>query len=167
MTLDQLNALADVDFVATLAGIYEHSPWVAEAVLPQRPFADRADLQAALAEAVAQAGAQRQLALICAHPELAGKAAIRGELTAASTREQAGAGLDRCSAEEYARLQALNAAYLQRYQMPFILAVRGHTRASILAAMEARLGNTPDEERLEALRQIDRIAEFRLQELLG
>ncbi|HWU51409.1 MAG TPA: 2-oxo-4-hydroxy-4-carboxy-5-ureidoimidazoline decarboxylase, partial [Tahibacter sp.] len=97
---------------------------------------------------------------------LAGKAALRGELTADSTREQQGAGLDQCSPEEYARLHALNARYEQRFGFPFILAVRGHTRGSILANMAARVDNTREDEFAEALHQVERIARFRLEALL-
>ena len=105
---------------------------------------------------------EQQLALIRAHPQLAGKAAIRGELTDASTREQKGAGLDQCSPEEFARLHALNAAYEEKFGFPFIIAVRGHTRGSIIDAMEQRLANDPMTEHAEALRQISRIARLRL-----
>lgn len=167
MTLAQVNALDRAAFVQALGGIYEHSPWVADAAWPLRPFASVDALHAAMDAAVAAAGEAAQLALIRAHPELAGKAAIRGELTDASTREQRGAGLDQCSAEEYARLTALNAAYRERFGFPFIVAVRGHTRHSIIAAMAQRLQHAHDAERAEALRQIGRIAGFRLADMIA
>lgn len=167
MTLDHLNTLPSADFIATLSGIYEHSPWVAEAIVAQRPFASVALLAQAMADAVAQAGEEAQMALIRAHPQLAGKAAIAGELTESSTREQRGAGLDQCSPEEFARLTELNEAYQQSFDFPFILAVKGHTRDSILANMAARLPNDVASERAEALRQIDHIARFRLDALLA
>lgn len=167
MNLAQLNDLDADDFVVALAGIYEHSPWVPKAVLDQRPFADSAALAAALASAVADSGADAQLALIRAHPELGARLRVRESLTAASSAEQQGAGLDQCSAEEYAQLQALNSAYQLRFGFPFILAVRGHDRQSIIAAMGERLRNHERAERGEALRQIDRIAGFRLADLLG
>lgn len=167
MNLDALNAAAPADFLAALGGIYEHSPWVAEAALAARPFADLDALAQAMARAVAEAGDAAQMALIRAHPQLAGKAAIAGELTDSSAREQRGAGLDRCSPEEFARLTALNDAYQAKFGFPFILAVKGHTRASILANLAARLPNEAEDERAEALRQIDRIARFRLEALLG
>lgn len=167
MTLDHLNTLPSADFIAMLSGIYEHSPWVAEAIVAQRPFASVAGLAQAMADAVAQAGEEAQMALIRAHPQLAGKAAIAGELTESSTREQRGAGLDQCSPEEFARLTELNDAYQQAFDFPFILAVKGHTRDSILANMAARLPNDAASERAEALRQIDHIARFRLDALLG
>jgi OHCU decarboxylase len=111
---------------------------------------------------LADADMDAKLALIRAHPRLAGKAAIRGELTAASTQEQSGAGLGQCSADEYAQITSLNDAYDKRFGFPFILAVRGHDRSSIIASMLARLGNEGDAEISEALRQIERIAAFRL-----
>lgn len=167
MTVDELNTLDRAAFVAALGAIYEHSPWVAEEVWPLRPFAGIDELHAAMSKSVVDAGETAQLALLRAHPQLAGKAALRGELTTHSTREQQGAGLDQCSPEEYAQLHALNAQYDQRFGFPFILAVRGHTRASILADMDARIGHSRDEEFAEALYQVDRIARLRLEALLG
>jgi len=166
MTITELNALDRAGFVAALGAIFEHSPWVADEVWPLRPFAGLDDLHAALCKAVVDADETQRLALLRAHPQLAGKAALRGELTADSTREQQGAGLDQCSPEEYARLHALNARYEQRFGFPFILAVRGHTRGSILANMAARVDNTREDEFAEALHQVERIARFRLEALL-
>lgn len=166
MNLHTLNTATPPAFISALASIYEHSPWVAEAVVTQRPFADVDALAHAMADAVAQAGDDAQMRLIRAHPQLAGKAAIAGELTESSTREQRGAGLDRCAPEEFARLTRLNHAYREKFGFPFILAVKGHTRDSILANMAARLSNEVADERTEALRQIDRIARFRLEALL-
>ncbi|MCB1587899.1 MAG: 2-oxo-4-hydroxy-4-carboxy-5-ureidoimidazoline decarboxylase [Xanthomonadales bacterium] len=167
MTLDQINHVDAADFVAALGGIFEHSPWVAEAVLPARPFIDLSALHRAMCQAVQDAPAERQLALIRAHPQLASKAAVAGELTAASQSEQSGAGLLHCSAEEYARLRQLNDDYQQRFGFPFILAVRGHDRSSILAELARRLQRDPASERAAALAQIERIAAFRLADLLG
>jgi beta-ureidopropionase / N-carbamoyl-L-amino-acid hydrolase len=164
--LEELNRLPAEPFVAALDGIFEHSPWVAERVAGQRPFATGLDLHEALCAAVARAPHAEQLALIRAHPELAGRAAIRGELTLESAREQAGAGLNECSAEEYARLHAANRAYRDRHGFPFILAVKGHTRASIIAALEQRAGHATQEELQVALGEIGRIAAFRLAERL-
>src|SRR6516225_9475053 len=138
ISLAELNTLPTADFVAVLGGIFEHSPWVAERVAEQRPFASRLDLHTAMCAAVDAAREAEQLALIRAHPELAGRAAVRKELTAESTREQAGAGLDQCSPEEFARLQELNATYNARFGFPFILAVRGHARASVIDACATR-----------------------------
>ncbi|MCX7556029.1 2-oxo-4-hydroxy-4-carboxy-5-ureidoimidazoline decarboxylase [Xanthomonadaceae bacterium JHOS43] len=166
MTLDTLNAVSRTDFIDALAGIYEHSPWVAEQVEPQRPFASVDALAHAMANVVANAGEAAQLRLIRAHPQLAGKAAIADELTESSAREQRGAGLDQCSPEEFAQITRLNEAYQARFDFPFIIAVKGHDRASILAHMATRLRHDATTERNEALRQIERIARFRLEILL-
>lgn len=166
MTLDALNHSPPEAFVAALGGIFEHSPWVAERVAAQRPFASVEALHAAMCRAVAEAGGTLQMALIRAHPQLAGKAAIRGELTEASTNEQRGAGLDQCTPEEFADITRLNADYEARFGFPFILAVKGHTRASIIANMRARIAHGREAEIAEALKQIERIARFRLDALL-
>jgi 2-oxo-4-hydroxy-4-carboxy-5-ureidoimidazoline decarboxylase len=167
ITLDQLNALHAGAFVSTLSGVFEHSPWVAESVLWKRPFMSVDQLHDAMTTAVDQAGDARQLALINAHPELAGKAAVRGELTHESTREQSGAGLDLCTQEEFDTLQSLNAAYREKFGFPFILAVRGFDRHGIIANFKARLHHSRDVELRESLQQIYRIARFRLDDLLA
>ena len=166
ISLDTLNKQPAAEFVATLGGIFEHSPWVAECVTSLRPFRSRLHLHAAMCEAVARASPNEQLALIRAHPELAGRMAARGELTASSTREQRGAGLADCSAEQLTRIRALNAEYSQRFGFPFVLAVKGHNTASIIAELERRIGNDGETERSEALAQIGRIAGFRLADLV-
>ena len=165
-TLDELNAMPADTFVDTLLGIFEHSPWVAQAAEPQRPFHSVDALHSAMTRAVNQAGDRRQLALIDAHPELAGKAAVRGELTDESTREQSGAGLNLCTLEEFNKLQGLNAAYREKFGFPFILAVRGFDRHGIIANFETRLHHDRDTELRESLNQIYRIARFRLDDLL-
>jgi len=162
ITLAQLNAASASEFVALLDGIFEHSPWVAEHAAPLRPFANRLALQEALAHCALNAAQDLQLSLLRAHPELAGRAAIRGELTADSTREQSGAGLTACSPEEFSRLQQLNADYNARFGFPFIIAVKGHNRASILAAFEQRLHHSVEAELRTALHEVGRIAAFRL-----
>lgn len=167
MMLSWLNEASEADFVATLGGIFEHSPWVAEAALAARPFGSGDALHVAMCEAVRRAGEAQQLALIRAHPQLASKAAVAGELTEHSRAEQAGAGLLHCSADEYSRLRTLNDAYQQRFGFPFILAVRGHDRSSILAELARRLERDPAVEQAEALVQIERIAGFRLADLLA
>lgn len=167
ISLQQLNLAAPEWFVARLGGIYEHSPWVAERVCGLRPFASTAALHAAMCAAVAAASEDEQLQLIRAHPQLASRAAIRGELTESSNREQSGAGLTQCSEQEFALLTRLNADYQQRFGFPFIIAVRGHDRSSIIAAMQARLQREYAAERAEALQQIGRIGEFRLAELVA
>ena len=157
-----LNAMPAEDFIHALGGIFEHSPWIPASVVDARPFASLAALHTAMCEVLRHADEEDQLHLICAHPELAGKAAIRGELTEASTSEQHAAGLDQCSAEEYAVITTLNGEYRERFGFPFILAVRGHTRASIIEAMLARLQHAREVEIGECLRQIERIAALRL-----
>jgi OHCU decarboxylase len=166
ISLRELNALPVPQFVGTLAGVFERSPWVAERVASARPFASVLQLHEAMCAAVGSASLEEQLALIRAHPELAGRAAIRGELTPESTREQQGAGLAACSPAEFARLHELNTAYSHKFGFPFVVAVKGHTRASVLEAMQQRVGHGLEEERATALREIGRIARFRLAELL-
>jgi allantoate deiminase/N-carbamoyl-L-amino-acid hydrolase len=171
-TLSDLNTCPPAAFVEALRGIYEHSPWIAERAAGMRPFASVAALKQALQATVTQASDDEQLALLRAHPELAGKAAIAGELTAESTGEQAASGLNRCSAEEYAVLHALNAQYKEKFRFPFILAVkgptgRGLTRAAIIETFARRLKNARGDELRECLRQVHRIAEIRLNELLA
>jgi 2-oxo-4-hydroxy-4-carboxy-5-ureidoimidazoline decarboxylase len=165
-TLQQLNTMPPDGFETALSGIFEHSPWVAAQAAQARPFASIDALYSAMREIVANAEEPRQLALINAHPELAGKAAVSGELTAESTREQSGAGLAQCSQEEFDQLQRLNRAYRDRFGFPFILAVRGYDRAGIIANFEARVSNTRAEELRASLEQIYRIARFRIDDLV-
>ena len=172
LTLDQLNAATPAEAVRLLDGLYEHSPWVVEAALAQRPLRSMAHLKHACAQAVSSAGLERQLALIRAHPELAGKAMVSQTLTAESTNEQGKAGLTDCTPEEFARLQQLNADYNAKFGFPFILAVRGPrgtglTRTQIIDAFSRRLTNPVDFEREECLRNIHRIAEIRLNDKFG
>jgi allantoate deiminase/N-carbamoyl-L-amino-acid hydrolase len=172
ITLDHLNNCDAAAFVDTLHGIYEHSPWIAQRAAAQRPFANLTALKLALQAIVSAAAPDEQLGLIRAHPELAGKAAIAGALTKESTGEQAKAGLNNCSAEEFAALQKLNAGYRSKFGFPFILAVKGpdgkgFTRQAIISAFTRRLKNQRDDELAENLRQISRIAELRLNDLLG
>ncbi|AQV93307.1 OHCU decarboxylase [Cupriavidus necator] len=166
-TIAQLNTMPVAEFVQVLGGIYEHSPWFAETAATQRPFADAAALTLALRKAVDEAGEAAQLKLVRAHPELAGKAAVHGELTAESTREQSGAGLNLCTPEEFDRLQSLNAAYNHKFGFPFILAVRGYDRHGIIAEFARRLENTPQHELQTCINQIHRIAQFRLDDLVS
>jgi len=166
MRLDELNHCDRAEFVAALGGIFEHSPWIAERACAARPFATVDALHRAMVEAVHAAPEDARLALIRAHPELAGKAAIRGELTADSTQEQAGAGLSQCSPEEFERLTALNTTYNAKFGFPFILAVKGHDRASILREFARRVERDRAVEFDEALAQIARIARFRLDALV-
>jgi 2-oxo-4-hydroxy-4-carboxy-5-ureidoimidazoline decarboxylase len=149
-------------FVAALGGIFEHSPWVAQRAFAARPFASVDALHAAMVAAMRTAPSTEQLALIRAHPELAGRAMVRNELTADSTREQAGAGLTDCSAEEYARLVDLNARYNAKFGFPFILAVKGYDRAGVIAEFAHRVERDVATEFAEALAQIARITRLRL-----
>ncbi|WP_290790494.1 2-oxo-4-hydroxy-4-carboxy-5-ureidoimidazoline decarboxylase [Halomonas sp.] len=153
-------------FTAAFGDIYEHSPWVAELAW-ESGLDERHDtpenLAAVMGRMLAEADAERQLSVIRAHPDLAGKAAVAGELTDDSTREQAGAGLDQCSPEEMARFERLNAAYKAKFGFPFVMAVKGSDRFAILDAFEVRLENDPAKERRTAVEQINRIALFRLQ----
>jgi len=172
VSLEFLNACPASEFVAALAGVYEHSPWIAERAASRRPFATLAALKLGLQRVVDEAGEAEQLALIRAHPELAGKAAVAGELTQESRGEQATAGLTHCSPEEFATLHRLNAAYNAKFGFPFILAVKGpdgkgYSRSQIIDTFARRLKQSVAEERAEALRQIHRIAELRINDLLG
>lgn len=151
------------DFIARYGSIYEHSPWVAEQVAALGgDIEDLPVLGVLMADCVDNADVEQQLALIRAHPDLAGKAQVAGELTQASTAEQASAGLDQCSTQEFARFQELNDAYWQKFGFPFVMAVRGQDRAAILDAFAQRLGNDYDLEFETALIEIHKIARLRL-----
>lgn len=155
-------------FLEVYGGIYEHSPWIAEAVWPDcagGALDTLGALHAAMKEAVDASDDARKLALIRAHPDLAGRAAIAGRLSPDSTDEQISAGLDQCSPDEYTAFQELNAAYKEKFGFPFVMAVKGLTRRAILEAFRARLGNAPERERDEALTQVHRIAWLRLRDL--
>src|SRR5512133_1307949 len=162
ITLAELNAMPAADFTARLGGIFEHSPWVAERAAARRPFASVAQLHAAMADVVRSASGDERLRLIRVHPELAGRAAVRGELTDESTREQKGAGLDQCNVEEFERMHDLNRRYKAKFGFPFVIAVRGHDRGSILRAFAERLENAREAEAAEWIEQIIRIGGFRL-----
>ena len=150
-------------FVARYGGVYEHSPWVAEAVLAAGPAPDTPEIMASrMAAVVEAAGHDRQLILLRAHPELAGKLAMRKELTADSLSEQASARLDQCNPEEFARFSALNTQYNAKFGFPFVIAVRGLQRADILASFEHRVSNTAADEFRTALDQVHKIARLRL-----
>jgi 2-oxo-4-hydroxy-4-carboxy-5-ureidoimidazoline decarboxylase len=162
VTLSAVNVMSMAEFVAAFGGVAEHSPWVAEAAAAARPYASRDDMAAAFTAAILGAGPERQLALLNAHPDLAGRAAVAGELTEASRGEQAGAGLDRLTPAEFERFTTLNAAYRERLGFPFILAVKGADKHTILAAFETRIASSREEELATALRQVARIVAFRL-----
>lgn len=165
LSVKQLSQLDQTDFCTGLDGIFEHSPWVAERAWNQRPFQSLDDLHRAMTDVVSNANQAEQLALIKAHPELAGKEAATGTLTDASASEQQGAGLDQCSSTELARLRQLNASYLARFGFPFVIAVKGLSRYQIMDAIEARLKNDANTEFQRCLQEIGKIARFRLDAL--
>ncbi len=155
-------------FVARFGGVYEQSPWIAEQVFDTgiTPLADSAQgLSQAMVDIVEQAGREPQLALLCAHPDLAGRLAVSGELTSASSAEQSAAGLDQCTSEQYAIFTDLNERYTRKFGFPFILAVRGYHRDEILECFQRRVDNDVDVEFDEALEQVHRIARLRLEAL--
>lgn len=152
-------------FVARFGHLFEHSPWVVEQAIKLGPFATGADLLAAFSAVVQAASPEAKLALVRSHPELADKTAIARGLTAESASEQAGAGLDRLSPEEYETFHALNRAYREKFGFPFVICVRLHDRAGILAAMRRRLGGDDDELSV-ALQNILQIVHFRLADAL-
>jgi OHCU decarboxylase len=148
-------------FVATYGRLFEHSPWVAEDAYAKGPFADDDDVYAALRAAMYEAPRERQLALVRAHPDLAGRVAMTEE----STREQAGAGLDQLSPDEYEAFMRANTAYRERFDIPFVICVGEHDKASILAAAEARVQNEPEQELRTALDEVAKIARLRLERM--
>ena len=156
-------------FVARFGGVFEHSPWIAERAFDRGLAADADSaegLHARLCRECRAADRAAQLGVVVAHPDLAGRLALAGALTADSTAEQASAGLDKCTPAELARFTELNDAYKARFGFPFIMAVKGRSRAEILAAFERRVAHTPDEEFETALGQIERIALLRLKDML-
>jgi 2-oxo-4-hydroxy-4-carboxy-5-ureidoimidazoline decarboxylase len=167
LAIADVNAMDQDAFVAALGPLFEHSPWVARASYERRPFASVADLHAALEGAMRGAPRERQIDLIAAHPELAGREARAGDLTEASTSEQARAGLDRLTAAEVDALRKLNRSYRERFGFPLVICVREHTKDSILAWGEARLGHTRDDEIATALAEIAKIAALRLRDLVS
>jgi len=165
-TIDSLSSADRAAFTAALGHLFEHSPWVAEETWPQRPFREVAHLHGALCATMRGASYGRQLALIRAHPDLAGRLALQNKLTAESAREQASAGLNQLTAEELAGFQKLNAAYVERFGFPFIICARLSNKSAILTAMQERGGNSPEQEFQTALGEIEKIAQLRLNDLL-
>jgi len=161
MTLREINGLSREDFVKALGWVFEDSPWVAEQAWSLRPFASAVELHGAMRQQVEEAALERQLALLRAHPDLG----IRVRMSEASTREQAGAGLNQLTKEEHESLLALNREYRERFGFPFLLAVKRSTNRDIIEALSRRVHSTPENEFREALEQVYRIAWFRLQEL--
>ena len=162
MTLDEINALDTAQFVARIGWVYEHSPWVAERAEEDRPFQSFGHLCDAMNARVQGATPEEQRDLLCAHPDLG----TRARVSPSSAKEQAGAGLDRLTQEEYDRLLRLNNAWKEKFGFPFLYAVKGSDKFAIMEAMERRLHSTPEEEFAEALRQVFRIARYRLEEIV-
>jgi 2-oxo-4-hydroxy-4-carboxy-5-ureidoimidazoline decarboxylase len=165
-SLADLNKADRAAFTAALGHLFEHSPWVAEETWPKRPFRDAAHLHAELCRTMQSAPKDRQLALIRAHPDLAGRLARQNQLTKESTKEQAGAGLDRLSEAELAEFTKLNDTYKAKFGFPFIICARLNAKEAILAAMQARLPNPPAIEHAAALAEIEKIAWLRLKDHL-
>ena len=166
-TMAELNAASAEEFVRRVGGIFEHSPWIAEAVASGRPFAGVDDLLYAMGGVVRNSPAEKQFALIQAHPDLAGRLAQQGRLTAESSREQAAAGLTAAGAAAIARIRELNTAYRSRFGFPFIICARQNNAQTIVAAMEQRLKNEPAGEPAAALEEIFKIARLRLADIVG
>lgn len=166
VSLDTLNSLDAAAFSRLFGKVYEHSPWIAERAFAHRPFSDRQALHLALYGVVLAADENERVALLNAHPELAGKEAEAGSLTASSRAEQGSAGLDALSAADFAWLREHNRLYRERFGFPFIIAVRLHSRASIFAALEGRLANTRAQELQNAVAQVGEIARLRLNDLI-
>lgn len=162
--LESVNQMPVADFISAFGDLAEHSPWVAEQAAFARPFSSREAMHQAFRGAVMQATLDQQLALIRAHPDLAGKAAIHGELTDDSRREQAGAGLDTLTEGEFERFTALNARYKEKFDFPFIFAVKGADKHQILESFETRLLNDASQEINAALDNISRIFSFRIED---
>lgn len=167
MTLAELNALDKRAFVALLGGVFEHSPWVAERAWEARPFAGVDELHRAMLAAVFQAAPEEQLALVCAHPELAGREAEQGTLTRHSSSEQERLGFTSLSRDEFLKMADLNRRYRERHGFPCIVALRLHaTRQSVMAEMERRVQNPREAELRNALEQIGHITRGRLDNLV-
>jgi 2-oxo-4-hydroxy-4-carboxy-5-ureidoimidazoline decarboxylase len=164
-TIEQFSNLDRAEFTRIIGPLFEHSPWIAEATWPQCPFATVDQLHAALCQTVRAASNERKLALIRAHPDLVGRAALAGTLTRESTGEQASAGLNALSAEEIALFQKQNAAYHARFGFPFVICARLNKKDAIVAGFEKRLKNSPEQEMQTALEEIFKIAELRLRDL--
>jgi OHCU decarboxylase len=163
--MEEVNELGREAFVERFGPLFEHSPWVAADAWSDRPFADKDELFEALRAAMYSAPTERKLALIRAHPDLAGRAAIEGTLTRSSEHEQASAGLDRLTPDEYAAFTRLNTAYRERFGFPFVVCVREHTKESILRVAAERLEHNRDEEVRVALEEIAKIARLRMEDL--
>ncbi len=166
-TLERINAFSPAEFSAVFGKVYEHSPWIAERAFAQRPFGSATALLLALWGVVQSARADELLALLNSHPALAGKEARTGALTEASTHEQSVAGLGTLDTAQHAELNELNQRYLSRFGFPFIICARLNSREAIFGTLRARLTNTREHERQNALGQVSQIARLRLLDILG
>lgn len=162
--MDYLNACSADEFVAAVGFAFEDSPWIARAAAAERPFAGRDALLAAMVATVANADESAQVELIRAHPDLAGRVAREGRLTAASAAEQAGAGLGALTPAEIGRFDADNTAYRARFGFPFVICARENTKESILAALASRRENARADEIATALAEIAKIARLRIED---
>jgi 2-oxo-4-hydroxy-4-carboxy-5-ureidoimidazoline decarboxylase len=163
----QINAMTPGDFLAAFGGVFEHSPWIAERAWARRPFPDAESLHAAMVAVVAGASHAEQIALLNAHPELAGREARAGTLTITSTSEQASAGLDALSRDEMSRIEELNRRHRERFGFPFIIAARVNAKDRIFAEFERRLGLDENAELAACLEQVDAITRLRLADLVA
>ena len=163
MTLDEVNACDRAGFISRVGWVFEHSPWIAERAWARKPFRSVDELHAEMTAQMASATPDEQLTLLRAHPDLG----ARIKMSDASMHEQLGAGLDNLTSEECERLRRLNAGYREKFGFPFLYAVKGSTKHDILKALEDRLPSSRDQELAEALRQVARIARFRLEELVS
>lgn len=166
LSIEEVNRMDHGEFVSRFGAVFEHSPWVAEGAWERRPFVGLDGLHGAFVRTIHEAPEDRRVALIRAHPDLAGKAALAGELTEESANEQASAGLDRLSPEEYERFHRLNAAYREKFGLPYVVCVRDNTKETIFAGAERRLSNTREGEIEAALAEISRIGRLRLEDLV-
>ena len=167
LSIEEINRMDHGEFVSRFGAVFERSPWVAEGAWERRPFDGLDGLHGSFVRTIRDAPEDRRVALIQAHPDLAGKAALAGELTDESANEQASAGLDRLSPEEYERFHRLNAAYREKFGLPYVVCVRDNTKESIFAGAERRLSNTREEEIGTALAEIARISRLRLEDLVA
>jgi OHCU decarboxylase len=164
-TIAELNSLSREDFTRVIGPVFEHSPWIAEATWSKRPFSALEELHRALCQTVQEAGEEKQLALIRAHPDLVGRAALAGTLTPASTSEQASAGLDKLAPEEIAAFQGFNQAYREKFGFPFVICARLNKKQAILDGFRARLEHSRQAEIQAALEEISKIAWLRLRDM--
>lgn len=164
--IEEVNRMDRDEFISRFGSVFERSSWIAEGAWEDRPFVNLDGMHGAFVRTVHDAPTERRVGLIQAHPDLAGKAALAGELTEESADEQASAGLDRLSQEEYERFHRLNAAYREKFGLPYVVCVRDNTKETIFAGAEERLSNTREEEIEAALYEISRISRLRLEDLI-